>query len=267
MPFTPSHAIVALPFLRTPLVPAAVAVGAMAPDLPLFVRGTPLDYATTHDLLWLPLTTAVALVLLLGWRMLLRPAVRELSPRPLAARLPGEWDAGASSGLRGTFARRGTRHPSWAGTALVAAALAIGVATHILWDEFTHEGRGGTVLFPALAEWWGPLHGYRWLQYGGGVVGVAILGVAAVVWLRRSTPDAATVRRVLPAAVRVVWIVALPAILILALVWGYAVYGPFGPDFTPSHLGYRVLPAASAVWVLGTLVLALVVQVRRARGR
>ena len=39
MPFTPSHAVVALPFLRTPLVPAAIAVGAMTPDLPLFVRG------------------------------------------------------------------------------------------------------------------------------------------------------------------------------------------------------------------------------------
>ena len=38
MPFTPSHAVVALPFVRTPLVPAAIAVGAMAPDLPLFVR-------------------------------------------------------------------------------------------------------------------------------------------------------------------------------------------------------------------------------------
>ena len=28
MPFTPSHAVVALPFIRTPLVPAAVAIGA-----------------------------------------------------------------------------------------------------------------------------------------------------------------------------------------------------------------------------------------------
>ena len=33
MPFTPSHAVVALPFIRSPLVPAAIAVGAMTPDL------------------------------------------------------------------------------------------------------------------------------------------------------------------------------------------------------------------------------------------
>ncbi|WP_262927685.1 DUF4184 family protein [Microbacterium sp. NIBRBAC000506063] len=48
MPFTPSHAVVALPFVRTPLLPAAIAVGAMAPDLPLFLRGTPLTYQVTH---------------------------------------------------------------------------------------------------------------------------------------------------------------------------------------------------------------------------
>ena len=74
MPFTPSHAVVALPFLRTPLVPAAIAVGAMSPDLPLFLRGMPLHYGMTHSLVWLPLTIADALVLLLVWRCLLRPA-------------------------------------------------------------------------------------------------------------------------------------------------------------------------------------------------
>src|SRR5690348_16124352 len=102
MPFTPSHAVVALPFIRTPLVPAAIAVGAMTPDLPLFVRGLPLHYGRTHDPAWLPLTVLVALVLLLVWRSVLRPAVRELSPGWLAARLPPAWDAGALGGARET---------------------------------------------------------------------------------------------------------------------------------------------------------------------
>ncbi|MGK3950645.1 DUF4184 family protein, partial [Microbacterium sp. K2] len=48
MPFTPSHALVALPFIRTPLVPAAIAIGAMTPDLPLFLRGIGLPYSFTH---------------------------------------------------------------------------------------------------------------------------------------------------------------------------------------------------------------------------
>ena len=125
MPFTPSHAVVALPFLRTPLVPAAIAVGAMAPDLPLFVRGLPLHYGLTHSLVWLPLTIVVALVLLLVWRCVLRPAVRELSPG--AARRTPAGGVGCrrrSASLRETFAIAGTpprdvvaRHPAAAGLA------------------------------------------------------------------------------------------------------------------------------------------------------
>ena len=114
MPFTPSHAVVALPFVRTPLVPAAIAIGAMAPDLPLFVRGLPLHYGRTHDLMWLPVTLVFALGLLLVWRSLLRPAVRELSPTWLAVRLPGEWDRAAMSALRDALAvsaRRERGHP------------------------------------------------------------------------------------------------------------------------------------------------------------
>lgn len=92
MPFTPSHAIVALPFVRMPLVPAAIAIGAMAPDLPLFTRGLIVDYSVTHDLRWLPVTVLLSHALLLVWRLVLRPACRMLAPRFLGARLPREWD-------------------------------------------------------------------------------------------------------------------------------------------------------------------------------
>ena len=112
MPFTPSHAVIALPFVRTPLVPAAIAVGAMAPDIPLFLRGMPLHYGLTHSLAWLPLTVAVALVLLLIWRCVLRPAVRELSPRRLADRLPSAWDAPGGIGSPGDILDRRFSRPS-----------------------------------------------------------------------------------------------------------------------------------------------------------
>src|SRR6188474_3890687 len=104
MPFTASHAVVALPFIRTPLIPAAIAVGSMAPDLPLFVRGLPLHYGRTHDLAWLSATLVLALALLLVWRCVLRPASRELSPTWLASRLPRGWDRGAAGALRDTLA-------------------------------------------------------------------------------------------------------------------------------------------------------------------
>jgi hypothetical protein len=100
VPFTPSHAVVALPFIRTPLVPAAIAIGAMAPDLPLFVRGVGLNYSFTHTFANVVWTAVLAFVLFVVWRAVLRPAVPELSPRWLAARLPEDWDEGGVSAAR-----------------------------------------------------------------------------------------------------------------------------------------------------------------------
>lgn len=274
MPFTPSHAVIALPFIRTPLVPAAIAIGAMAPDLPLFVRGLPLHYGVTHDLVWLPATVLLALVLLLVWRSVLRPAARELSPGRLASRLPAVWDRGALEGARETLAL--TRVDSdgsgarwrvrWTGILLLVLSLVIGVVSHIVWDLFTHEGRGGVAAIPALAEQWGPLLGLKWLQHSSSVVGLAIIGVWGVLWLRRA--DAApAVDRVLPSWLRVTWWISLPIVLVGAWFAGLAMLGPLTAEFTVQHLAYRVLPPACAVWGVLTLVLCVVVQLVRARRR
>ena len=48
--------------------------------------------------------------------------------------------------------------------------------SHIVWDLFTHEGRVGRPALPVLDEQWGPLTGYKWLQYGSSVLGLVILG-------------------------------------------------------------------------------------------
>ncbi|QIG38072.1 DUF4184 family protein [Microbacterium sp. 4R-513] len=274
MPFTPSHAVVALPFLRTPLVPAAIAIGAMTPDLPLFVRFGPLGYGRTHDLAWLPVTMLVALALLLLWRCALRPATRELSPGWLAARLPREWDRGAAGALRDTFGVRPVREhgrpqrwsASWPAFLLLAASLAIGVASHIVWDLFTHEGRWGVAMMPALENPWGPLAGYKWLQYGSSVIGLSVIGVWGLLWLRRRSPRLPPVR-VLPAWVRWAWWLSLPVVLMAAWLAGLAALGPFDGAFTPQHLAYRVLPPACAVWGMLTLALALAVQVVRSTRR
>jgi hypothetical protein len=264
MPFTPSHAVVALPFVRTPLVPAAIAVGAMTPDLPLFVRGLPLQYGVTHSFAWLPATMAVALALLLVWRCVLRPGARELSPRWLADRLPGEWDAGARAALGETFAGRPHERPGVRGVLLLVGSLAIGVVSHIVWDLFTHEGRWGSSVLPSLDAQWGPLPGYKWLQHGSSVIGLVILGVYALVWLARRGVEA-SIPRILPSWVRWCWWLSLPVVLLAAWGWGYAAFGPFDSDFTPAHLGYRVLPPACAVWGAATLAVCIAVQAVRAR--
>lgn len=268
MPFTPSHAVVALPFVRTPLVPAAIAIGAMTPDLPLFVRGIPLHYGITHAFAWVPATVAIALVLLLLWRCVLRPAARELAPRRLAVRLPGEWDAGSASAARATLAISGSpARVSWPGMLLLVLSLAVGVVSHIVWDLFTHEGRWGTTAIPALASEWGPLPGYKWLQHGSSVLGLAVIGVWTLVWLVRREAGA-SVPRLLPGGVRVAWWASLPVLLAAAWIWGLAVLGPLDAEFTAAHLAYRVLPPACALWGTATIGLCVAVQVirRRAEG-
>lgn len=257
MPFTPSHAVVALPFLRTRLVPAGIAIGAMTPDLPLFVRGMWPGYGLTHDLAWLPVTVVVAVVLLLVWRCVLRPATRELVPRPVAERLPTEWDAGARAAARESVGG------GVVGILWLVLSLALGVASHIAWDLFTHEGRAGEQLFPALAGQWGPFTGAKWLQHASSAVGLLVLAIFAAVWLSRRA--ARPVRRVIPDAARWAWWFSLPVALVGAAVIAIAVEGGFDADWTPTHLIYGVLTRVASVWAALTLALALLVQARRAR--
>ena len=96
------------------------------------------------------------------------------------------------------------------------------------------------------------------------MIGLTIIGVWMLVWLRRR-PAAASVPRVLPEALRWVWWVSLPAVLAVAWVWGLAVHGPLDGEFTAAHLAYRVLPPACAVWGAATVGVCLVIQALRAR--
>ncbi|NYF10536.1 hypothetical protein HDC94_001692 [Leifsonia sp. AK011] len=206
MPFTPAHAIVALPFIRTPLVPGAVAIGAMMPDLPLYLRVGP-DYWTTHS--WwavIPVDLPLALGLFLVWRVLLRPAVPELVPGWYARRLPDAW-RDVSAGWRDTWgsSRR---------TLLLLLSLAIGVVTHLVWDAFTHEGRWGSALIPALnAELSGrPL--WEWVALASSVLGLAGIGLWVQIWCARQIPRDVTYRT--PTRVRVIAAALVPLSLLAA---------------------------------------------------
>jgi hypothetical protein len=184
VPFTPSHAAAVLPFLRTPLPASALVIGSVAPDLPYYLPvELPWD---TH--------TAAAVVtvdLLLGglawvvWHGLLAEPALAWAPGALRARLH-DVPLGLAARVR-----------SVRGILLTALALAVGAATHVLWDEFTHAGRWGTANLPALARDWGPLPGYRWLQYASGLLGAAVLLGWLLRWWRRApqaplpTPPAA----------------------------------------------------------------------------
>lgn len=175
MPFTLSHAVVAPLAPRIGLPASAVAAGAMAPDLPLFVR--PLDYGLTHgpvSAVWTSLP--IALVLLAVWVVVVRPVLCDLLPRPVSARVhqPGCPDAASQLVWR----RRAV------GVVLAVIGCALGIATHLVWDSFTHASGAAVAVIPALRADWAILPGYKWIQYCSSVGGLGLLGFLAARHLR-----------------------------------------------------------------------------------
>ncbi len=183
MPFTGSHPAAVLPFLRTGLPPSALVAGSLAPDLPYYL---PVDLGVrTHTALAV-VTTDVLLGALLWvlWHGLLARPARAWAPRGLLVRLPDT----ATAGLRRRLDTPGR-------VARVAAALALGAATHVLWDEFTHPGRWGERTVPALARTWAGIPGTAWAQELSGVLGALVLAVWLARWWRRAPVQAATSHR------------------------------------------------------------------------
>ena len=247
MPFTVSHAVVALPLRRTALPAGAVAVGAMAPDLRLFVPFAPL-YSTTHALAWLPLTTLIAGALWLAWRAFVLPAAADLSPSWIAARYAGAAPTPDSS--TGTTTRR---------LLLTTAALALGVLTHLVWDAFTHHGRWGVDLVPFLNERVRYVPLYAWFQDLSGVLGLLVLAVWF--WRRpRREIDPATRRGTagLRTATAVAVLVSLAAGVVTGLVHG-------GPLWRIAYVGTRTGMVAVVVVILLACVVWHVRRVRSTR--
>jgi hypothetical protein len=214
VPFTPAHAVVALPFVRTPLVPAAIAIGAMTPDIPLFFRTWP-PYELTHS--WMGVVTidlVLAFALLIVWRLALRPAVIPLTPRWFALRWPREWltDRGSGwwslwGGRRASVGRR-----VLAGVWLVAS-MVLGAVTHVVWDAFTHTDRWGTHLIPFLDQRTGPFFNADIAHWISSIIGLTTIAIWGYRWLRRQ--DATALELATPTWARATVWLSLPASLLL----------------------------------------------------
>ncbi|MBO0608313.1 DUF4184 family protein [Myceligenerans salitolerans] len=188
MPFTPSHPAAVLPFVRPPFSAAGLVAGAIAPDLPYFARALPvpvtaqswyepyLNATTSHGLTG-SLTVALpyAVLLVAAWWAARRPAAALLATGPTADGAAPRGGAGGGAGLR-TVAVRG----AW-----ILLSLLIGIATHLLWDSFTH-GDGYVVTHVAVLSdpAVGGLTWARLLQHVSTVAGLVVL--VWYLWRRRS---------------------------------------------------------------------------------
>jgi len=204
--------------MRRPFVPAALVAGSVAPDIPYFLArlgisetgpedwyGPLLNATETHSFdagLLVNLPLAVGLV-----------AVYRMLRAPVTALLPSGLGLPEPERVPGLRAR--VRYSMW----LLVSAL-IGIASHVVWDSFTH-GDGFLVkhVEALRASGLGGLTIARLLQYGSTVFGLAAVG--RHLWLRRDrlrTRDG-TVTRLGPA---MRWSVA--GLLALSPVLGGAVH-------------------------------------------
>ncbi|MBO0983521.1 DUF4184 family protein [Rathayibacter sp. SD072] len=234
MPFTPSHAVVALAFSNGRIPASAVAAGAVMPDIGLYLPWTAARQAT-HSLTGIvSVDLALGALGLLLWALLLEPAWRDLAPWIVRVR------------LRPRRPRpRGTR--AWITASLLAAAgIVIGAATHVLWDGFTHLGGPFVAAVPALQQSFGPFPGYKWAQYASGVLGLLGLGIGAVVWYVTRRPHPVPPDGRGPVRVAAWTVVLVAAVVPAGVVLAGTGLDPFEPDYRPYVVDAAILA------VLGT---------------
>lgn len=239
MPFTVSHAVVALGARRLHVPVAAVAVGSMAPDAVLFAPFLP-PYADAHS--WwgvVSIDLAVSLVVLAAWWFLVRPAWAPVVPG-LRRRLPKPWGRRPSFGLRDVLP--------------VVLGCVLGSVTHVVWDGFTHESGFVVEAWAGLRE--ATVGGYPLpflLQDLSSVLGLlALLVVAAVWWRRTPTRPAGRLR---PVEVAVPVLAAGAVVVAASLVAVRALLAGGGIGGTVTALAFRVPALVAVALVLGAVLL------------
>lgn len=183
MPFTPSHVAAILPLARTPLAPAALALGSMAPDIPYFLPlGIPRTW--THSLAGLPtIDLALGAVAFTVWVLVLRAPVLDYSPVWLRERMAPRprWRVGKPGGDEAAGHPEGRLGERVLSALLVVLALEIGTVTHLALDQLTHEGGW----LDRMAPWSGIEVGpFAVANIIHAIVSI-VLGVVLAQWIRR----------------------------------------------------------------------------------
>jgi len=179
MPFTLSHAAAALPLRRARLVTSALVVGTMAPDFEYFLA------LKAHDKFGhkfpgiLVLTLPVALLVLWIFHTFVKVPATTLLPQRLQSRMARYLGKFRFGGL-GRFL-------------LIVFSTVVGIATHILWDSFTHAGTYPYAHWSLLRQWvdvpvLGTMPVVKVFQHGSTVLGLGLLSMWLFGWYRQSEP-------------------------------------------------------------------------------
>ncbi len=254
MPFTLAHPAAVLPLWRLcpeRLVWSALVIGSMTPDFEYFVtlRMVAVHGNTLAGSFYFCAPAGLA-VFVLFHGLVKRPLVQMLPDRLRLAH-----GAAAQSGLP-------PRARTWA---LVTLSILLGAWTHQLWDSFSHAGRWGTRHVASLNSELFSLgdvgvRGYKLVQFGGGVLGLAFLGAAYLHWLHRASPAGEPPPRLRTAWRRGLLVVTLATPALLAILVG--AQGTAGSDGVSALHRFAVRATASGVAATAAMVVLLSLLVR-----
>ncbi len=179
MPFTPTHILAVLPInlgSRNSLPLSALAIGSMTPDAPLFFPLISPGYQESHATLG-PILACLpfAIPTFLLFQFVMKEPLIGLCPTFLRDRM--------------SSISKPHIQPTIVFFVLATLAIVLGAYSHIFWDSFTHRHRWGTDLFPGLSQTY-PILGrkvpaFSILQHGSSVIGLPIILVAALLWLKQ----------------------------------------------------------------------------------
>ena len=180
MPFTLSHAAAALPFRKFKPIWPALVIGTFAPDLHYFIMLSDEHRGGHHFPDVLLFTLPVALVTLWLFEWVVKGPLLELLPSGVQRRLQAKVEPLYFWG--------------WKRFGSIVFWIALGIATHLLWDQFTHSYSwlGGQWSFLLRASvpvpFLHPMPLAKVLQHGSTLVGFLILCVWFVGWYARTRP-------------------------------------------------------------------------------
>jgi hypothetical protein len=190
MPFTVSHAAAFLPLRRLNLVWSAFIVGSMAPDFPYIIGNTYYRDLGHQFPGLIDFTIPSSLIALWLFHNIIKRPVIQLLPAGMQQRLRDQ---------TGHFSFLPARR-----FLAILGSMVLGIATHIIWDSFTHSYSWPWRHFAFLRSWVRvPIVNHRMpmfgaLQYGSTIVGMLALAIWVWLWYRRSPLPAAPAPRSQP---------------------------------------------------------------------
>jgi len=187
MPFTVSHAAAVLPFRKLNLIWSAFIVGSMAPDFPYIIGNIRYRELGHRFPGLIEFTIPASLAALWLFHKVIKRPVIQLLPAGMQERLRSQ---------SGDFAFGGASR-----FLAILGSIVLGIATHVVWDAFTHPYTWPWRHFACLQGWVRvPFVHHRMpvfllLQYGSSLAGMLALAIWVLLWYRRSAPVTAGARK------------------------------------------------------------------------